>query len=106
MTREKLYRSPHGEGDLLGHLKPGRENIQSSYTLAYDVGCSQRQIGFMVRQLRLDGHAVGSVPSKGYYLIETEEELAETKAHILSRHKGLNETVKALESAWHMRSDR
>ncbi|MCW2962729.1 MAG: hypothetical protein JWM90_3116 [Thermoleophilia bacterium] len=87
----------NGEAHLHHMLGYGKENVISSYDLAQDLDMNQRAIGFMVRQMRLDGIPVGSIPGKGYYLIETREELEETKAHILHRHKGLNETVKALD---------
>jgi biotin operon repressor len=81
-------------------LKPGRNRIQSSYALAEQLDCNQREIGYVVNSLRQRGYLVGSVHGQGYYLIETPAELAETIAHIENRKRGIDATVMALETAW------
>jgi biotin operon repressor len=60
---------------------------------------SQRAIGGVVHRAREMGVAVGSVHGEGYYIIETDEELEETIAHIERRARGLRETVELLRIA-------
>ena len=83
--------------DTLGR---GRDNVTSSYTIATRLGVPQQTIGFMVNDLRKQGHLIESVYGEGYYLIETAEELADTIRHIEQRKAGIDRTIRALEGAW------
>lgn len=85
---------------LLPHLGSGRKNIRGSHQLSKILGCSQRQIGFMVNKLRQRGHLIGSVPSKGYYMVETLSEYLETRNHIAKRKIGIDKTLDSLEDSW------
>lgn len=80
-------------------LRPGLAAIRSSYDLAVAIGVNQRAVGYIARDARLEGHAVGSAHGHGYYLIETEAERAATIAHLESRARGILDTVKALRNA-------
>lgn len=89
---------------ILEQLGQGLRNIRSSYDLARDTGVQQRQVGFAVNRLRREGHLIGSKASHGYYLIETQEEVASTCAHIESRKAGIDKTLDSLWSAWQART--
>lgn len=85
--------------DLLPLLASGKENIRGSHELAAMLGVNQRSIGFMVSKLRRLGHLVGSVPSKGYYMIENMDEYRETYDHIAGRKRGIDLTLEAMGAA-------
>lgn len=89
----------HGPG-VLAALRPGRAAVTSSYAIARQVGMPQRSVGFAVNRLRREGHLIGSVHGEGYYLIETETELAETLEHIEVRKRGIDRTLRALTESW------
>lgn len=86
--------------EFVAFLKRGKANVKSSYELAYLTDIPQREIGFVVSDLRKQGYLIGSVHGQGYYLIETEEELEHTIGHISKRKAGIDATIKALEESW------
>lgn len=94
------YPEQRDDDCLLGLLKGGRRNVRSSYDLARHVGISQRSVGFSVNRLRRRGHPIGSVHGEGYYLIETEAELAATIDHIERRKRGIDQTIAALREGF------
>lgn len=88
---------------LLALLRPGVDNIASSYELASQLHVNQREVGYLVKDLRHAGHLIGSVHGGGYYLIETEGEYETTREHLVSRINGGLATIDKLDQAWAMR---
>ena len=84
---------------LLGELGWGISSIRPGHEIAKALGVHQRSVGFMVGRLRKAGCPIGSVHGGGYYLIQTDEELEDTVAHIEGRKRGIDATVAALREA-------
>jgi biotin operon repressor len=66
-------------------LHIGKDRGITAAAIAVALGCNERQVRFMVTELREDGVAVCGHPASGYFVAANHQELEETCAFLRSR---------------------
>lgn len=80
----------------------GKENAVSLSTLAEQLETDERRVRLVKRELVEDGHFIGATCNSkrpGYYLIQNEQEIAETIRECESRAMSLLALIKAYKGA-------
>ncbi len=85
--------------DLYERLFVGWETRMPAWTLAANLGISERRVGALVAELRKAGYLVGSTcgPDAGYFRCHNAEDVRRGMGHIIARASQSLAVVRAVQ---------